>query len=49
MNKKLEKLIEELDNRYGNPKAPQQFKTIQLAIKELRRLQELENNLENKL
>ncbi|CAB4241648.1 hypothetical protein UFOVP71_186 [uncultured Caudovirales phage] len=47
----LEQLIEDLDQNYGNPRAPKQYHRIQLAVAELRRLQSVEveyNNLKNK-
>jgi hypothetical protein len=31
-------LIQELDTRFGNPNAPSQYKTIALAVAELQRL-----------
>jgi hypothetical protein len=43
---KLEQLIEQLDNRFGNPNAPSQYSLIKLAIAELRRLQELDSQKE---
>lgn len=39
---KLEELIEALDQQFGNQYAPQRYKIIQEAVKELRRLQEME-------
>jgi hypothetical protein len=38
----LDNLINELDQNYGNPNAPKQYKRIQEAVAELRRLQAVE-------
>lgn len=38
---KLEKLIDELDQKFGNKFAPKQYRIIQEAVKELKKYQEL--------